>query len=81
MRDIVKLEEKIRALQRKQTQEIQNSVKHIHTAFHGRNAKVRLDVAATKIKADKLKTDIAEAKIKADKLKKEKEEKLKKEKK
>jgi len=66
IRNWVKLETKIRALQRKQNQEIQNSVKHLHTAFHGRNAKVRLDVATAKVKE-----------IKAVKLKKEKEEKEK----
>ena len=66
----LKLEEKIRVLQRKQSQELQGLVKPLYTAFHGGKAKAKLDVAVKKIKADKLKKD-----------KEEKEKKLKKEKK
>lgn len=67
--DMIILEAKIRDLQRKQNQEIQNLVKPLHIAFHGSNAKVRLDVAVAKIKTDKLKKE-KEEKEKVEKLKK-----------
>ena len=69
MVDIVKLTEKLRAaVEKQQTQALRSVVKPLHAAFHGSEAKARLDVAVEKIKAEKLQ-----------KLKKEKQEKVKEE--
>ena len=72
MVDRVKLAQRMcAAVEKQQKRELQGLVKPLHAAFHGSNAKVCLDVAVEKIKAEKLQ-----------KLKKEKEKaKLKKAKK
>lgn len=72
MADRAKLEQKLQVLQMKRRQELQGLVKPLHVAFHGSKAKVRLDVAVEKIKADKLKKEKEE---KVEKAKKEKKEK------
>ncbi|GAH79089.1 unnamed protein product, partial [marine sediment metagenome] len=61
----------LQKLQLKQKQDLQGLVKPLHAAFHVGNAKVRLDVAVKKIKADKLQKEIEKLK----KLKKPKKEK------
>ena len=67
MVDRVKLAQKLGvAVEKQLTQELRSVVKPLHAAFHGSEAKVRLDVAVEKIKAEKLQ-----------KLKKEKEQKEK----
>ena len=70
MVDIVTIAQRLRdAVAKKQTQSLRNVVTPLHAAFHGSNAKVRLDVTVAKIKVEKLQKE------------KEEKEKLKKEKK